>query len=110
MTDRGYSYTIFPYWDDQSTAAYAGGIFTSVSGTAPNRIFNIEWRTCAIGIGSGCPNHINWNYEVRLYEAKKRFDVIYGTVEGMGSSATIGVLADPSQVYTVLLLHVGCSL
>ncbi|HKP53613.1 MAG TPA: S-layer homology domain-containing protein [Chloroflexia bacterium] len=96
VTDRAYSYTIFPFWDDQSTAANAGGIFTSVSGTAPNRIFNIEWRTCAIGIGSGCPNHINWNYEVRLYEAKKRFDVVYGIMESTGS-ATIGVLADASR-------------
>ena len=49
------NYTIFPYWDHQRTnfglsgcAAYPGencGIYTSVSGTAPNRIFNIEWRT-----------------------------------------------------------------
>ena len=41
-----------PYWDDQRTGAQiraarvsTAGIFTSVSGTAPNRIFNIEWRT-----------------------------------------------------------------
>ena len=46
--------TIFPYWDDQRTDAQTGcaafpggtcGVFTSISGTAPNRIFNIEWRT-----------------------------------------------------------------
>ena len=42
----GHDYTIFPYWDDQRTDVVGGtGIFTSISGTAPNRIFNIEWRT-----------------------------------------------------------------
>src|SRR5439155_26133077 len=39
------------------------GIFTSVSGVAPNRMFNIEWRAqyCC---SSGPPNA---NFEVRLY-------------------------------------------
>ena len=50
-----YDYTIFPMWQDMRTdiglsgcASFPGGtcgVFTSVSGTAPNRIFNIEWRT-----------------------------------------------------------------
>src|SRR5437016_11226356 len=37
---------IAPYWDDLYTGdiATGQGIFTSVTGTAPNRIFNIEWR------------------------------------------------------------------
>ena len=42
-----HNYTIFPYWDDSVSWVRASpwtGIFTSVSGTAPNRIFNIEWR------------------------------------------------------------------
>src|SRR5204863_3647652 len=49
-----HDYTVFPYWDDQLTSANPGcsvfpggacGIFTSVTDSAPNRIFNIEWRT-----------------------------------------------------------------
>ena len=40
----GHNYTIFPYWDDLYLVNSGFGIFTSVSGTAPNRIFNIEWR------------------------------------------------------------------
>ena len=48
------NYAIMPHWDDLRTdqqpgcAAFPGGtcgIFTSVTGTPPNRIFNIEWRT-----------------------------------------------------------------
>ena len=62
------------------------GIFTSISGTAPNRIFNIEWRAQYFP-GSGSAN-----FELRLYEGQTRFDVIYGTVtngntSGHGGSA-----------------------
>src|SRR5260370_19876774 len=39
-----HNYTIYPYWDDLYLVNSGFGIFTSVSGTAPNRIFNIEWR------------------------------------------------------------------
>src|SRR5262249_42450745 len=61
------------------------GIFTSITGTAPNRIFNIEWR--AIYYSSGLP----LNFEIRLYENGGRIDFIYGNLSGNGSSATVGI-------------------
>src|SRR5678810_1328128 len=64
------------------------GIFTSVSGTAPNRIFNIEWRAQYFP-GSGSAG-----FELRLYEGQTRFDVIYGTVSSGNTSATAGVQKD----------------
>src|SRR5439155_16209059 len=39
-----HNYTIYPYWDDLYLVNSGFGIFTSISGSAPNRIFNIEWR------------------------------------------------------------------
>jgi hypothetical protein len=94
-TPGSHDYTIFPYWDDQLTSANPGcagfpggacGIFTSVTGSAPNRIFNIEWRTVYFSNTSQHANH-----ELRLYEGQRRFDVIYGTVDQANSSATAGV-------------------
>ena len=79
-----HDYTILPYWDDQRTDAQSGcsgfpggtcGIFTSVEGSAPNRIFNIEWRTVYYRDATSPVN-----YELRLYEGQTHFDVIYGTV------------------------------
>ena len=64
------------------------GIFTSISGTAPNRIFNIEWRAQYFP-GSGSAG-----FELRLYEGQLRFDVIYGTVSKGNTSATAGVQRD----------------
>jgi len=80
----GHNDTIFPYFSPLRTDAQPGcsgypggtcGIYTSVSGSAPNRIFNIEWRT----VYWDPPNNVaRANFELRLYEGQTRFDVIYG--------------------------------
>ena len=92
-----YDYTIFALWHDLRTdAGLSGcstwgngcGIFTSVSGQAPNRIFNIEWHAVRFA------NNANTaNFEVRLYEnnPSNRFDVIYGASAGITGSDTAGV-------------------
>lgn len=86
FTGLPYDNTIFALWQDMRTDvvgdgcdsfASGCGIFTSVSGTAPNRIFNIEWRT-VLYADVTAPQ----NFEVRLYEndPNQRFDVIMGTL------------------------------
>jgi hypothetical protein len=89
-----YDFTVFPVWQDMRTdfglsgcSNFPGGncgIFTSVSGSAPNRIFNIEWRTVYFA-----NNAATANFEARLYENggplnDLRFDVIVGTVQSGG--------------------------
>ena len=85
-----HNYTILPFWDHLYTGAGGFGIFTSVTGTAPNRIFNIEWRADYV-IGTGTAN-----FELRLYEDQNRFDVIYGSVTRGNTSATAGVQKNDS--------------
>jgi hypothetical protein len=74
---------IAAHWSNLSTADAASGqgVFTSVSGTAPNRIFNIEWRA-TYAPNNGPPTQ---NFEVRLYESENRIDIIYGSVTAGGS-------------------------
>src|SRR4029453_7367769 len=71
-----HDYTIYPIWTDQCTDNNANtcggvnprsglGIFTSVSGSAPDRIFNIEWRTVLYASVDTTPT---LNYELRVYE------------------------------------------
>jgi hypothetical protein len=80
--------TIFPYWDDlvtEGTTCTGGcGIYTSISGSAPNRIFNVEWRTFYFS------NPGNAYFEIRLHEDTSSFEVILGEVN-TGATATIGV-------------------
>ena len=95
----GFDYTIFPLWHDWrtdvglpgcSTFANGCGIFTSISGVAPNRIFNIEWHTVRFA-NTSQPG----DFEVRLYESPVedgRFEVIYGTSAGTpGNGDAAGV-------------------
>jgi hypothetical protein len=101
-----FDYAIAAYWDDldtRTTTCATCGIFTSVSGTAPNRIFNIEWRTAYL-TGGGTAN-----FEVRLYEnsPQGRFDVIYGELSQSGVSATVGVQKGVGTLSTQFMCELG---
>jgi len=76
---------IAPHWDDMLLTGAGQGIFTSTTGSAPNRIFNIEW-TGGYFSGGGTAD-----FEVRLYEGTNQIDFVYGTVTQGGSSATVGI-------------------
>ena len=95
-----YEFTIFALWHDLTTEtglsgcsnfASGCGIFTSVSGSAPDRIFNIEFRTVRFD-----DNTQTQQFEVRLYEnsSNRRFDVMYGPINGVTEFDTAGVQGD----------------
>ena len=92
---------ITAYWTDLVTSGNndsgaANGIFTSISGTAPNRIFNIEWRTSDFGATEN-----QNNFEIRLYEGQRRIDLVYGTMTGTDSvNAGVGVQRDTGSQFT----------
>ncbi len=107
-----FDYAIFPDWeqmtyrysrdsseepsDNGDTPAFAFGVFTSVTGVAPNRIFNIEWRA------NDYFNVSPINMEVRLYEnsRNRQFDVVYAQVNHHGGHATVGVQKGTGSQYT----------
>jgi hypothetical protein len=102
-----FDYTIFPLWYEWGTLTYPSGcmtwangcgIFTSISGTAPNRIFNIEWH--AIDRQNSAQTG---DFEVRLYEndPNKRFDVIYGSVtQGLDTGYDVAGVQGPTGFFT----------
>ncbi|MFL5735197.1 MAG: FG-GAP-like repeat-containing protein [Chloroflexia bacterium] len=91
---EAFDHVIMPLWTDldtRTTNCPSCGVFTSVSGTAPNRVFNIEWK--AVYHASS----ILHNFEVRLYEGQARFDFIYAGDAWLicgGCGATVGVQRD----------------
>ena len=95
---------ILPYQDnlrtdqvaDCSSFASGCGIFTSVTATAPNRQFNIEWRAAYSGRAGTA------NFEVRFYESNSTFDVIYGSTVDNGLSEESGIQggACPSTTFS----------
>lgn len=97
----GLNNVIFPHWDDlrtdgNLTTLGTQGIYTSTSGAAPNRIFNIEWRASYYKANK---NGNPLNFEIRLYENQNRFDLIYGTLNGTGSSATAGAQKNTGESF-----------
>lgn len=104
LPNSDYNNTIFAFWDDLFLDdAWAGlGVYTSVSGTAPNRILNVEWRA------SENSATMNINFEVRLYEnANGKFDIIYGTMVNNGNSATVGVQRGTGSQFTQYSCNTG---
>ena len=91
---------IFPYQDDLRTdnLGFTGckgfpggncGIFTSTTGTAPNRQFNIEWRAVHFA-----DTTTSANFSVVFYENQSSFfDVFYGATSDSGLDETSGVQA-----------------
>jgi hypothetical protein len=94
LPQNGFDWTIFPFWQDLVTDGPGNGVFTSTTGAAPNRIFNIEWRAAYY---SGAVSTSSVNFEVRLYENQPRFDIIYGNLNGDGNQATVGVQQDQNN-------------
>ena len=100
-----YDYTIFALWGEWYTGTATGcstwangcGIFTSVSGTGPNRIFNIEWHVV------NRENDVQTgDFEVRLYEndPNKRFEVIYGSITGLNTDFDVAGVQGPTGFFT----------
>ena len=92
---------ILPHWDDLLLTGTGQGIYTSTSGTAPNRIFNIEWRGGYFSGGGTV------DLEVRLYETTNQIDFIYGTVTQTGTSATVGIQKDTGSVFNQFECETG---
>jgi PKD repeat protein len=94
LPSSGFNYAIYPFWTDLRTDLTNQGVFVATNGTAPTRTFDIEWRASLVSSGASV------NFEVVLYEAQSRYDLIYGTMNDAGSTATIGAQSDTGSAFT----------
>lgn len=71
---------IAPFYDDQTTQGASDPLGTSIrtllSGTAPNRVFTIEWLDMAVYLNTSP----SLNYQVKLYESTGVIEMLYGTM------------------------------
>jgi hypothetical protein len=98
--------TIFAYWDDLDLRATTSGVYTEVTGTAPNRVLKIEWRGTVIA-GAGVGPAVD--FALLLTEGSNLFSTVYSNATASaasGASATIGVQgAATGTVFTVYALN-----
>ncbi len=88
---------LLPYWDDLDARPITttnGGIFTETTGSAPNRIFKVEWRTRHF-VSPQPVGPVDTNFAVIFHENSDAFEFVYpaagvGAFAG-GVQATVGV-------------------
>ena len=108
----GTTFVLEPYWGDQCTDACFNtlctgcGIFTTTTGSAPNRVFYIEYRTNYYGLSG--QNQDLLDYEVAVFEnGTPPFEFIYSNMEAAfvanDSQLTVGQKQDDG-----CLTQVGC--
>ena len=89
-TAAGFGPTIFPFWDNLRTIAGGGnGIYTSVTGSAPNRVFTVEWavfRSENMETGTS-------RFQILFFEGSPDFEIVYARMSG-SFAGTIGVQRD----------------
>ena len=100
LPNANYGQTLFPYYDDLSTDvnvspdcnnfATGCGVFTSISGSPPNQVFNIEWRAGYFGRPGTA------NFEVQLSESSTDINVVYGANVDDGLDETSGIQSSSS--------------
>ncbi|MCB0710963.1 MAG: choice-of-anchor D domain-containing protein [Ignavibacteriae bacterium] len=105
---------IAPLWDHQHM--YDGGcspsidpdigVYYEVTGTAPNRVLTVEWRTQFNSGGTyywyNCTNGPLLRYKARLYEGTNKIELQYGQMyQGLALSASIGIAASSTNFYSV---------
>ena len=78
--------TVFAYWDDLNLTGTGNGIYTVLTGTAPNRIWTVQWKGVLYGTSTAV------NFAAQFHEGSSTIDLVYVNAAGAsGSSATIGV-------------------
>ena len=98
------TYIMAPYWCDLVTNTTNSGVFTTTTGTAPNRVFYVEFRATYFAFPTGQAV----NFEIALNEnGSPPFRYIYNTINPKStandSSLVVGVKLD-----NVTFTQYGC--
>ncbi len=75
---------IYPYWDDLATGV-DGNVQVLVSGSAPNRIFIVQWF---VTVPRNTAGNANSTFQAWLYETSNKIEFRYGTM-GVPTSGSI---------------------
>ena len=91
---------LYPYWDDLATGT-TGSVRTLVTGTAPNRIFKVEWN---VTIPRDLVGAANSTFQAWLYESSNKVEYRYGTM-GTPSfgSASVGYTVNATTFSNITL-------
>lgn len=87
---------IYPLWDDLATGT-DGSVKVLVTGTAPNRIFKVQWQVTIPRNTSGA---FTSTYQAWLYEGSDKIEFRYGAM-GTPGSASAGITASATNYQSI---------
>ena len=91
---------LYPYWDDLATGT-TGSVKTLVTGTAPNRIFIVEWNVTVPRVTTGAANS---TFQAWLYETSNKVEYRYGTFGAQtAGTASVGYTINATTFSSVTL-------
>jgi hypothetical protein len=90
---------ISAYWDDLATGT-TGNVTTVVTGTAPNRIFKVQWFVTIPRNVSGAANS---TFQAWLYEADGTVEFRYGAMGTGAMSASVGLTGGATNFQSVTI-------
>lgn len=96
---------IYPYWDDMATGT-TGNVKTLVTGTAPNRIFIVQWFVTIPRNTSGAANS---TFQCWLYECGGKIEFRYGAMGPGSMSASVGLTGSATNFQSVTISPLGVS-
>jgi GEVED domain len=80
---------IAPYWEDMATGT-DGSVKVLTTGTAPNRIFKVQWFVTIPRLTTGAANS---TFQAWLYEGSNKIEYRYGTMGATSTSISAGLSA-----------------
>ena len=86
---------VLGYWDDLTTSGSGTGIFSATAGTAPNRVFVIEYRNLRRQSNSS----VVGTWEILLYENQRRIALQFQSMADPGLSATSGIQKGGGELF-----------
>ena len=90
IENDGANNLIAPFWDD--IGAGTGDVYHETQGTAPNRVFIVQWHDLPHNLGAGSST-----FQVKLFETTNEIEFHYQDVQfeddrfDFGASATVGI-------------------
>ncbi|HRZ48989.1 MAG TPA: hypothetical protein P5338_06300, partial [Bacteroidales bacterium] len=96
---------IYPYWDDVATGT-DGNVKTLVTGSAPNRIFIVQWF---VTIPRNTTGPANSTFQLWLYETSNKIEFMYGTMGAGAMSSSAGITGSNTAKYQSITLATGTS-
>jgi len=94
-------------WDDHHLVAGTGTIVYTTTGTAPNRVFTVQWKDVTTsGTGSNTAT-TKASFQIRLSEGTNGIQIIYGPSDLGTFSASIGLNSAPGGTGNFLSVTPG---